>query len=84
MVENASNDYFWTHGINRTNVNIMTTIVVFCGTETIYRVLRATGCNSRLLVASGGIIPVMFPIGAVHPLHLVWDQVVQMQCIGDM
>lgn len=70
MVEEAGPDYFWTHGMNRSDLTTLTTIVVFCGTETIYRMLKLVNCHTRILVGSGAIIPIMFPIGAPPALAL--------------
>lgn len=52
---------FWKHGLNRTNPDVLKTIIVFASTKTIYQVLRQAQMLGRITCAAGGIIPVMFP-----------------------
>lgn len=60
--EKIDANYFWNHGINRTDSKTITSIIVFAGMKTILQVLKASGCFSRITCAAGGIIPVMVPI----------------------
>ena len=60
-------DSFWENGINRTDKNVVTTVVLFCSLQTIYRIMLA--CNlitptARIAIPSGGIACITIPIGA--------------------
>lgn len=59
--------YFWKHGLNREDRSTVRTAILFCGVETMYRILRKCGLiteTSRIQIASGGFFTVNVPIGA--------------------
>ena len=60
MDDPKTND-FWKHGLNRSNPDLLKTVIVFASTKTIYQVLRQAQMLGRITCAAGGIIPIMFP-----------------------
>lgn len=59
----ADADFFWSK-INRTNPQVLETFVVFCGMDTIARVLSYAGHAGRAICGAGAIVPVVLPVAA--------------------
>ena len=60
-------DHFWENGINRTDRNVVTTAILFCSLQTVYRIMLA--CNlitptARIAMPSSAIAIITIPIGA--------------------
>ena len=63
----ATADVFWEKALNRTDTDTVTTVLLFCSLETMYRILRK--CNlitrvARICMPSGGFFEINIPIGA--------------------
>jgi|688.fasta_scaffold40918_4 hypothetical protein len=61
----ASIDVFWEEALNRSDVTLVKTVIVFCSNESLGRILRGTNLvlpNARTCAASGVIIPINIPI----------------------
>jgi hypothetical protein len=71
--KHASIDVFWEEALNRTDVTLVKTVIVFCSNESLGRILRGTNLllpNARTCAASGVIIPINIPINAQASLCL--------------
>lgn len=65
--KHASIDVFWEEALNRTDVTLVKTVIVFCSNESLGRILRGTNLllpDARTCAAGGVIIPINIPINA--------------------
>ena len=59
-------DYFWEHALNRVDNKLVKTVILFCSSESLGRILRGTNLvtqDARICTPSGGIVPITIPIG---------------------